>query len=273
MNNYSPYYLIIILNSLTQPIVLAECCLPHGGICNQEKCCDNTPLPADCGDIRLIKLPPPISLTLPQDQTRPNKESPESPPKKRAESQQTVPHNWLYSWYDQQTGRHYLSSTFPPWYRNPRYTGHYPTVLVYDENYRLIDNTQQSTSPDTNQAIREQVEQNQKQLSAYQHQQEQELQAKAQQTQLAILLKQWAQQEKQWLTTQKITPAMTRLLAELAAAKQVVIAMTAEQVKQAWGKPTSESVAIVDNQPVKVWIYPHNKQVILQADRVQAIKG
>ena len=65
---------------------------------------------------------------------------------------------------------------------------------------------------------------------------------------------------------------MTRLLTQLAEAKEVVIAMTEEQVKQAWGEPTSESVTIVDNQPVKTWTYPNGKQVTLQAGRVQALK-
>ena len=269
MNNYLPYYLTLtILNLLIQPTVLAECCSPHGGICDKEKCCDDTPLPTDCGDIRLIKLPPLASLTLPQEPAKPNKDQPKQP----SVPQSVTPQNWLYSWYDQQTGRHHLSSIFPPWYRNPQYPDNYPTVLVYDENYRLIDNTQRKTSPDTDQAIHKQAVQNQKQLVAYQQKQEQESQAQAQQAHLANLLKQWEQQEKEWIATKKITPSMTRLLAQLAEAKEVVIAMTEEQVKQAWGEPTSENVAIVDNQPVKTWIYPNDKQVTLQAGQVQAIK-
>lgn len=268
MNNYTLYYLtLIILNLLTQPTALAECCSQHGGICNKEKCCDDTPLPTDCGDIRLIKLPPLASLTLPQDQPKPNKDQPEKP----SEPQMT-PQSRLYSWYDQQTDRRYLSSTFPPWYRHPQYLGNYPTVLVYDENHRLIDNTQRKNSPDIDQAIRKQVEQDQKQLAAYQKIQEQEQESQSQQTHLATLLEQWAQQEQQWMETQQVTPPMTRLLAELAKAKTVVIAMTEEQVKQAWGEPDSENVALIDNQQIKTWIYPHGKQVTLQAGRVQEIK-
>ena len=136
----------------------------------------------------------------------------------------------------------------------------------------MIDNTQRKTSPDTDQAIHKQAVQNQKQLVAYQQKQEQESQVQAQQAHLANLLKQWAQPEKKWVATKKITPSMTRLLTQLAEAKEVVIAMTEEQVKQAWGEPTSESVTIVDNQPVKTWTYPNGKQVTLQAGRVQALK-
>jgi len=65
---------------------------------------------------------------------------------------------------------------------------------------------------------------------------------------------------------------MTQLLAELVAAKEVVISMTEEQVKQAWGEPSSESVALIGNKYVKKWAYPNGKQVTLQASRVQAIK-
>ncbi|NJO14449.1 MAG: hypothetical protein HC877_01495 [Thioploca sp.] len=97
MTHGTPFYLILILfNLLTQPIALATCCSSHGGICNKEKCCDNTPLSTDCGDIRLIKLPPLASLTLPQasEPTKPNKAQPES---------QSVipPPSWLYIWQDQ----------------------------------------------------------------------------------------------------------------------------------------------------------------------------
>lgn len=260
------YYLTFILfNLLTQPIVLAECCSSHGGICNKEKCCDDTLLPSDCGDVRLIKLPPLASLTLPQAPAKPNKEQPESQPV-------APPPSWLYTWQDQQTGRRYLSSTFPPWYRNSQYTGNYPTVQIYDENHRLIDNTQQKISAATNQALRQQIEKKQQQLADYQKAQAEEAQAQTQQTYLADLLKQWAQQEKQWIETQEITPSMTRLLTELVAAKKVVISMTEEQVKQAWGEPNSESVALIGKKYVKTWIYPNGKQVTLQEGRVQAIK-
>lgn len=269
MTHCTPYYLTFILfNLLTQPIVLAECCSSHGGICNKEQCCDDTPLPTDCGDIRLIKLPPLASLTLPQvpESSKSNKDQPESQPV-------APPPSWLYVWQDQQTGRRYLSSTFPPWYRNSQYTGNYPTVWIYDENNRLIDNTQQKTSSEkTNQALRQQVEKKQQQLADYQKAQAKESQARTQQTYLADLLTRWAQQEKQWIKTKKITPPMTQLLAELVEAKEVVISMTEEQVKQAWGEPSSESVALVGNKYVKTWAYPNGKQVTLQAGRVQAIK-
>ena len=161
MTHGTPFYLILILfNLLTQPIALATCCSLHGGICNKEKCCDNTPLSTDCGDIRLIKLPPLASLTLPQasEPTKSNKAQPES---------QSVipPPSWLYIWQDQKTGRRYLSSTFPPWYRNHQYTENYPTVKVYDENNRLIDNTEQKTS-NNDQVIRQHVEKQQQQRAS-----------------------------------------------------------------------------------------------------------
>ncbi|NJO14448.1 MAG: hypothetical protein HC877_01490 [Thioploca sp.] len=135
----------------------------------------------------------------------------------------------------------------------------------------MIDNTQQKTSTN-DQVLRQQVEKQQQQRVDYQKAQAKKSQAQTQQTYLADLLKQWAEQEKQWIKTQKITPLMTRLLAELVEVKEVVISMTEEQVKQAWGKPSSESVALIDNQQVKTWGYPNGKQVILQAGRVQAIK-
>ncbi len=263
MSTITKYYpiLIITLNLLIQSIAFAECCSQHGGICNKKKCCDDTPLPTDCGDFKFIKLPP-IAFPMPLESQQPDKE-----PKQSVE----LPSQQLYSWHDPQTGTRYLSGTFPPWYRNSKYPTNYPPVLVYDDHNRLIDDTNQKIPEPVAQAQRKQAELSQQQQQAHQQAQVQELQAQTQQAILSRLLTQWTQQEQQWIATQKVTSNMTRLLEKLAKAKEVVIGMTEEQVKQAWGKPESESTAVVNGKNIKTLIYQNHRQIILHEGRVQTV--
>ncbi len=249
MFSLKKYYTSLIILSCFIPIVAAatsDCCEQHSGICG-DQCCDNTPIPKQCGDIQIIKLPPPAS---PTGQTE---NDPLTPPPK-----------WLYVWTDLHSGMRHLSSTFPPWYRNLHYPQHYPRVLVYDEYNRLIDDTGKALSAADAQKRLEQAQANQQEQQDYEQNLKKEAEIKEKQTRLDKWLKEWSK-------TQKVTKEMSQLLDDLAKLEKVTMAMTEAQVKQAWGKPQKSTEVIDKGQSQKILTYP-NKQIIFIDGRVNGIK-
>jgi len=242
------YTTLIILSILSQFVFAGtlNCCLQQGNVCG-DKCCDGTPLPANCGDFQIIKLPPPAAPR------RAEENAPNEPPPK-----------WLYIWNDPHTGTPYLSNTFPPWYRNPQYPDNYPHVLVYDKYNRLIDDTGKKMSVSDTLKFRKKAESNLQQQAAYQQAKKTQVEMQAKQIRLNKLLKEWAE-------TGKVTKEMTKLLEELAAAKQVTMAMTEKQVKQAWGTPQSRTTKMVNGKFQKTLKYKKG-EIIINDGRVKQLK-
>lgn len=249
MSTFKKNYIALIVLSILSKFVSAatsDCCLQQGSVCG-DRCCDGTPLAASCGDFKIIKLPPPAA-PMRAEENAPD----EQPPK------------WLYIWNDPHTGTPYLSNTFPPWYRNPQYSDNYPRVLVYDEYNRLIDDTGKKMSASDMLKVRKKAESNQQQQAAYQQAKKKQAEMQAKQIRIDKLLKEWAK-------TGKVTKKFAKLLEELAAAKQVTMAMTEKQVKQAWGTPLQSTKGIVNGKFQKTLTYKKG-QVILIDGLVKQLK-
>jgi putative alpha-1,2-mannosidase len=250
--SFKQYYtLLIILSSLifSPAKAISECCQAHSGICG-DQCCDKTPIPKNCGDIQIIKLPPPAS---PTGQT-----------KSEADEALIAPPKWLYVWTDPYSGMRHLSTTFPPWYRNAHYPAHSPRVLVYDEYNRLIDDTDQNLSAAEMKKRLQQAQANQQEQKNYQQKQKK----RAEIAQKKKQLEKWLEE---WKTTQKVTEEMNQLLEELAKLENVTIAMTDAQVKKALGKPKKSTEVFDKGQFQKILTYPR-KQIIFIDGRVRGIK-
>ncbi len=220
------------------------CCLQNQGICG-DKCCDGMIFSKiDCGH-KFIELPTTISPNL-----------------ENIKNSVEPPSNWLYTWTDTKTNIPHLSSTFPPWYRNPLYPKNYPRVLVYDEYNRLIDDTKidkQGASKFRQRAIT-----NLKQQEQYNKISKLEANKKIKQERLKYL-------QSNWIKTGIISKEMQQLLTEQMEKKQIAIAMTEKQVIQAWGLPNSNTEEIIDNKFKKILFYKQG-QIMLIDDIVKSVK-
>jgi len=222
------------------------CCLQNQGICGDE-CCDGMMFSKiDCGH-KFIELPTTIKPNLEY-----KKNSVESPS------------NWLYIWTDSNTNIPHLSSTFPPWYRNPLYPENYPRVLVYDEYNRLIDDTGTKIGKQEASEFRQQAITNLKQQEQYNKISKLKSDEKIKQERLKYL-------QANWSKTGIISTEMQQLLTEQVEKKQITIAMNEEQVLQAWGIPESNIKEIIDNKVKKVLIYKQGK-ILLVDDIVKSIQ-
>ncbi len=217
------------------------CCIHNKGICG-DKCCDGTILPeTDCGH-KFIELPTIISPTV--------------------ENSVAHPPKWLYVWTDLNTNTPHLSNTFPPWYRNPLYPENYPRVLVYDEYNRLIDDTGTKIDKQQEYKFRQKAIANVIKQEQYKKITEAKVEEKTKQKRLKYL-------QSKWSKTGIISKEMKQLLAEQVAKKQVTIAMTEEQVVQAWGKPKSYIEEISDG---KKKLRYNQGQIILVDKLVKSVK-
>jgi hypothetical protein len=257
------YITLIILGVLNQFVSAQsqDCCRQHGNICDETQCCDGTPLPAECGEFRYIKLP---------HRASPERQAPEE------KAPLAEPPQWLYVWDAPESGTPHFSSTFPPWYRNIHYPKDLPRsrVLVYDEYNRLIDDTDQRKSRSETVKIQQNALSISQQQQAYKHSQKQQrdkqkIQREIQEKQerLEKLIKEWAK------TQGKVSNEMNELLEELARAGQVTIAMTKKQVQQVWGPPKSTVTTLVKGKYHTILLYNNGRQVILSDGRVTSLKG
>jgi hypothetical protein len=241
------YYVVFITLSIiihSMSVGAVDCCSQHQGVCG-DKCCDDTAIPDKCGNIKVIKLPP---RATPKLKTVVKETLLEPPPK------------WMFIWHDPDTGTRYISNNFPPWYRNiPPYPEDSPRVVVYDEYHRIIDDTNQKLSATEKLKFRTQAESNLQQQQAYQAKLQKQAELQQKKTLLETLFKNWD-------TNSKTTPEMDKLLDYFAAAGEIQIGMTEEQVRKAWGKPNS---MITKKQAEKVLKYKQG-QVALKNNRVRA---
>jgi len=200
----------------------------------------------DCGR-KFIELPTIISPTL-----------------ETVENSVAHPSKWLYVWTDLNTNTPHLSSTFPPWYRNPLYPENYPRVLVYDDYNRLIDDTGTKIDKQQEYKFRQQAITNLQQQEQYKKITDAKVEEKTKQERLKYL-------QSKWSKTGVISKEMKQLLAEQVAKKQVTIAMTEEQVMQAWGKPKTYIEEISDGKTKKKLMY-NQGQIILVDKLVKSVQ-
>ncbi len=222
------------------------CCMQNQGICG-DKCCDGTIFSKiDCGH-KFIELPATISPDL-----------------ENIKNSIKPPSNWLYVWTDPNTNTPHLSSTFPPWYRNPLYPESYPRVLVYDEYNRLIDDTKTKIDKQEASKFRQQAVINLQQQKQYNKISKIEANKVAKQKRLKYL-------QSNWSKTGVISQEMQQLLTEQVEQKQVTMAMTEKQVLQAWGLPDSNTEELLDGKTKKVLIYKQG-QILLVDDIVKSVQ-
>lgn len=234
-----------------------DCCLRSGGVCG-DQCCDGTSLPKNCGDFQFLRLPPRAVPSATPSRTENLKSQIKS------EDSLKPPPKWLYVWHDPVTKTPYISTTFPPWYRNPHYPRNYSRVWVYDEHHRLLDDTGLQVSAEVEEKKRQQAEAHRQQQLAYQEAEKKQAEIEAKQARIEKLLQ-------AWMKTEVVTEEMEQLLDELANAGEVTMAMTEEQVRMAWGKSQSQGISVVENKVEKILRYEKG-EVTLVENRVRAVR-
>jgi len=209
---------------------------------------------AQGGDFHFIHLPP---VPAPGKTANSNIES-------ESDDALQPPPKWLYIWHDSVTQTPYMSTTFPPWYRNSYYPQNYPRVWVYDEYHRLLDDTGEQLSAKDETKKRQQAEVHLQQQVAYQAAKKRQAEIEAKQSRLQEFLKTWRK-------TGSVTEEMDNLLDELATVGEVMMAMTEEQVQTAWGKLLSQETSVVGDKVQKILRYKKGEITLLE-NRVQTIK-
>lgn len=255
--NLIKQWLLLVILSLCGYTVQAEdnCCFQPGNVCG-DKCCDGTPLPEECGNFKIIQLPPastPQLTTAKEKETKPKTTQEKEPPKR------------LYVWKDPNTEATYFSSAFPPWYRNTSDPNHdkYPRVLVFDEYNRVIDDTGNQDSNANAEQKRKEAELLQQQQEAAKKKAEEEKAVKVEQVRSAKMLQ-------EWLKTGKLTEELKQLLEKWTDEGKVTPAMTEEQVKKVWGEPQTIQPVSEGEKSQTIWTYANGTIVTLLNGRVSS---
>ncbi|GEM_PF-2690261 len=238
--------LILYTLTLLPPHITAQplCCPETTQLCG-DQCCDGSPLSDQCGQLKIIQLPPVAGGGQP---------TPALPTNSR-----------FYTWKDPNTGTLYLSNQFPPWYRNPHYPQleTYPPVQVFDEYNRLIDDTGHLLPPEQAAKLRSQAQSHHQQQLTQQAQREQQHNDSLKQQRLEFLIQTW---QREGILPQELLT----LLEDKVKIQQVTLAMTTQQVQQILGPPKSVQETKVDKKSHKTLTYD-NKIILLIEDRVHSL--